>query len=155
MVIFSAGASHDSIVDMANKEPQVGWPRPPLAAHLFDAAFNAFVRDHRASGTLVSELRSIDATVDLETALDRIQLEEAPRSATRRRELMALRYYLRDLLWTVGTEWEDRFAPGQTNYHNLLKRLELWREKRGNEVVALVSFNYDTILDGAVRDVHL
>jgi hypothetical protein len=66
-------------------------------------------------------------------------------------QLFSLRYYLRDLLWEVGDVWQ-KDAPGRTNYHTLLTRLELWREEQGSRI-AYVSFNYDRMLDKAVRDV--
>jgi hypothetical protein len=150
MVIFGAGASADSILHLATEQTAVG-RRPPLARNLFDRAFERYLTDHPECGTLVDDLRTLGATTDLESTLERIQRDEAPRSALRRRQLLSLRYYLRDLLWQIGDEWQAN-APGNTNYHKLFARLELWREAE-KENIALVSFNYDRIVDKAVRDV--
>ncbi len=154
VVVFGAGASADSIgraVTSPSTIAALGTGRPPLARELFDLFFDRFVQAHRTAGTLVAELRQLPGTVSLEGELDRIQGQEAPGDSTRRRELASLRYYLRDLLATTGRNWGEQ-APGQTNYHILLKRLARWRE-RMNTRIAFVSFNYDTLLDRAVEDV--
>jgi hypothetical protein len=147
-VIFGAGASFDSVRQLP---PTESYPdRPPLARELFGDRYNGIVETHSACGALVAHLRSLPATVDLETELDRLQVAEAPKSALRRRQLIALRYYLRDVL-KRATEFE-RHAPAQTNYHLLIEQLALWQEATGNPI-NLVTFNYDTLLEKAVSDV--
>jgi len=83
--------------------------------------------------------------------LDRIQNDEAPTSAVRRRQVTSLRYYLRDLLFEAAN-FENR-APAQTNYHLLMEQLLLWQEK-SHDPIALVTFNYDTMLEKAVSRPH-
>jgi hypothetical protein len=58
-------------------------------------------------------------------------------------------FYLQQILWACGTRWH-KLSHGVTNYAELLARLDKWRYQR-NERVALVTFNYDTLLDEAVR----
>jgi hypothetical protein len=145
LVIFGAGASYDSIASLTNIGNAVG--RPPLARHLFTATYDGYVERHPVAGPLIAHLRELPDGTNLEAELDRIQTEEVPRSFTRRRQVIALRYYLRDVL-TVAAKFEKE-APAQTNYHRLVDRLMRWQEGTGAPI-ALVSFNYDTMLERAV-----
>src|SRR5438309_648786 len=120
VVVFGAGASYDSIAPLTGVTAE---GRPPLASDLFVMGYDRYLSAHRAAGPLIHDLRNLDPKVSIETELDRIQHDEAPTDPRKRRALIALRYYLRDLLWDVGEAWEQR-APGRTNYHLLLERLK-------------------------------
>lgn len=144
LVILGAGASYDSIASLATRAVA---GRPPLARQLFGAEYNQYVERHPVAGPLVAYLRDLPQGTNLEAELDRIQTEEAAASATRRRQVFALRYYLRDVLRDAA-KFESN-APAQTNYHLLIDRLLRWQERTGARI-ALVSFNYDTLLERAV-----
>jgi hypothetical protein len=145
LVIFGAGASYDSIAKLTNIGNAEG--RPPLARHLFTATYDDYVAQHPVAGPLIAHLRELPEKTNLEAELDRIQTEEVPTSLTRRRQVIALRYYLRDVLRDAA-KFESR-APAQTNYHVLIDRLMRWQEGTGAPIT-LVSFNYDTMLERAV-----
>lgn len=156
MVVFGAGASYDSIPahrlpsrEASRDETE---SRPPLATELFAerTLFNSAIGRYPACGALIRDrLRSVDQkTTTIEATLD-VLAQEAPTSRTVRRELVALRFYLRDVLWECGLRWSER-APGQTNYHALLRRICIWQE-RTQARVSLVSFNYDLLVDEAME----
>ncbi len=148
LVIFGAGATFDSIRRLARVGGLVD--RPPLAQELFGDRYDSTVQLHPSCGPLVAHLRSLPATANLEMELDRLRVDEAPKSALRRRQLIALRFYLRDVLKQAANF--ERNAPAQTNYHLLIEQLVLWQEATGNHI-SLVTFNYDTMLEKAVSDV--
>ena len=123
--------------------------RPPLASELFGSRYDKYVGLHPTCGALVAHLRQLADTTNLEAELDRIQADEAPTSPLRRRQVTSLRYYLRDLL--VEAAGFESYAPAQTNYHLLLEQPLLWQEK-SRDPIALVTFNYDTMVEKAIRD---
>lgn len=152
MVIFGAGASYDSVDDTVASLGDDHEHRPPLARELFDTDrpfFREVISRYRASAGLINHLRQATATVPLEKELERLTTV-AERRAMLRRELAALRFYLRRILWKCGEWWENR-APGLTNYHRLLRVIANWQEST-SERVCLVSFNYDLMLDHAVSE---
>src|SRR5438128_888244 len=96
LVVMGAGASYDSVRGLAKVAGRSD--RPPLASELFGSRYDRYVATHPACGALVAYLRRLPETTNLEVELDRIQSEEMPNSPLRRRQVIALRYYLRDLL---------------------------------------------------------
>lgn len=75
--------------------------------------------------------------------------EAAARSPERSRHLLALRFYLCDLVETVANEWWTHYH-GFTHYAELLDRIGTWRGETGEPVV-LVTFNYDEMLERSVE----
>ncbi len=67
------------------------------------------------------------------------------------RQLLALRLYLRDILWECGTNWLAE-ADRTTNYLTLVNRIRDWQRETAADVV-LVTFNYDTLLEQACQSV--
>lgn len=155
LVILGAGASFDSAelqhVDPA-KRPEVPEWQPPLAKDLFQSRshFGAAMEQYSdyCSG-LIAELRAaVSANRPLEQLLDEVSLraKDDPRSAT---EIMAVRYYLRQVIDTCSSKWLE-ITHRTTNYHFLVSRLDRWARER-NERVLYVTFNYDTLLEHACR----
>lgn len=153
MVIFGAGASYDS-VSPADLVPRVDPAlRPPLAKDLFanGPVQGDAINRYQQVRAVVPRLRAASTEgPTIERELEAIQAE-AKSMPTHYQILVALRYYFRHLLHTCGSEWH-KFANGVTNYVRLLYRLEQWRVRSKSDV-CLVSFNYDTLLDSACRDV--
>ena len=119
-----------------------------MARQLFTQTYDKYVAQHPVAGPLVAYLRGLPEGTNLEAELDRIQAEDVPNSPTRRRQVIALRYYLRDVLRDAADF--ETYAPAQTNYHVLMDRLVMWQEKT-RAPITLVSFNYDTMLERAVE----
>src|SRR5438876_186338 len=131
LVILGAGASYDSLpLDIIDEIPrtELGAFRPPLAQNLFDdrPTFGAALDMYPQCTALVSRLRqSVRGGAALEHELERYQ-EEAQDYPPHLRQLIAIRFYLQEILWTCGTRYRE-LSHGVTNYVRLLYRLDRWR----------------------------
>lgn len=144
MVIFGAGASHGSIA--SNIQP-VSAGRPPLTADLFSPGYGSFAVRYPSSRPAIVRLRKTqserpDALIEAEIGK---LFSEAPKNPERARHLIALRFYLNDLIDSLAKSWWEAFH-GFTFYAELLERLGVWRSS-ANDEIALVTFNYDQMLD--------
>jgi hypothetical protein len=149
MGIFGAGASNGCDPSHPASSGDVVQGRIPLAGDLFWAGFGEFAAMYPACQGLLRRLRS--AGRDIEPELERIRAEARSKPFLLR-ELEAIRYYLMAL---IGAREDDVFRELRdhvTTYIHLLQEVEDWREPRQEEV-ALVTFNYDTLLDKACRSV--
>lgn len=144
MVIFGAGASYDS----HSSSPPRGFPRgearPPLANELFLnlPAFRNHLRKYPRCRPLIPLLENAP---NVEEVLGAWQ---ANADDMRLRQLAAIRYYLRDLIYTCQREW-DAFTRGISNYATVLDQV------RSQPKIALVTFNYDTMIEGALADLKV
>lgn len=148
MVVFGAGASFDSALGVASSVAH----RPPLAQQLFDGRpiFNRVIAAYPACRPLVSHLRDLaerEIPPVIEDVLADI-LVQGEHNVETKRQLLALRFYLRAAIADQTSEWLDEIA-GFTNYGRLLRRIGDWRAQAGEEVI-LVTFNYDEMLDTAL-----
>jgi hypothetical protein len=157
MVVFGAGASHDSIDVKPPGGGNPGWTideqfRPPLANDLF--GFTELFADAMGKfeklQPIVPILRRTGGK-NVETVLQELQ-DEAAVYPERLCQLMAVRYYLHYALWECERSWKH-LSKGVTNYKALLDQINRWR-KPGEEV-SLVTFNYDTLLEDAMPAVGL
>lgn len=154
VVIFGAGASYDSIdLHRYGLHPNDPW-RPPLAKQLFEArpgSFGQSMQRFAAAGPLFMRLQTaINAGSPVEQAIQ-VMSDELSESEYGARQLAALRFYLQEIIWQAGLQWSPK-AFGQTNYVLLVDRIERWR-MAAKENVAYVTFNYDLLLEGALRAV--
>ena len=153
MVIFGAGASYDSSREFptAKESPLEVW-RPPRAIDLFRDSnhwFGDIVARYPRLHPILGRLREPQSGRSLEEELQCI-LDEAHDNEERTRQLMAARYYLRDLLYEVSENWRKRVRF--TNYAPLIDQiLQSRRRAEAAEPTALVTFNYDTLLDRALE----
>ena len=151
MVIFGAGASHDSIPSCPPQRTSQDADRPPLAAELFQGRFTEWVKKFPKCIPIIPYLRSIAPGKTLEQELESLR-EEGKTDAERLRQLAAIRFYLQSVIWHCEYRWED-FAQGITNYVTLLDQLRRVRAK--NEPVLLVTFNYDRMIESSLSSVNL
>lgn len=121
----------------------------PLAGDLFWAGYGEFAARFPACQGLLKRLRS--AAPDIEPELERIRAE-AQRKTFLLRELEGIRYYIQSLIAARERAWLNALPDQVTSYTHLLQEIEEWREEHGEEV-ALVTFNYDRLLDMACRSV--
>lgn len=94
-------------------------------------------------GAMQRRLRA-DPQANLEALLEEKQAEAATYPPVER-ELMAFRYYLQEVLGVCGDQWWT-LSRSETNYGDLLSRIDRWRYAE-QERIAVVTFNYDTLLD--------
>lgn len=159
MVIFGAGASFDSVPSNPPKEDSLRSPsvwtlnkhsnRPPLANQLFEerSMFAETLERYPSCLAIVPHLRHLGDRL-LEEVLEQFQME-AVSYAPGHQQLAAVRYYLHEMLWACGEAWL-REAHGVTNYRTLLD--EINRFRKPDEIVSLVTFNYDTLLEPRLED---
>lgn len=160
MVVFGAGASYDSdpyrLPGAGGTNPFLDF-RPPLASSLFEPTSDksrAAAREFARATPIIMRLREAARNgEDIEEVLEQLQ-EDADGYSGTAPQLLALRAYLSQLLSDLPGEWHAE-AAGQTNYVRTLDEAARWRELDGDqrEPVALVTFNYDTLLERAVRRV--
>lgn len=149
MVIFGAGASYDSFPSL----PPGGHThldRPPLASELFSLRpeFNNVLRQYPDCQTVVPYLRR---TPSVEEVLSRLE-NEAQEYPARRKQLVAVRYYLREMLWECENRWE-KYTCGVSNYRTFIDQIAHWTSPE--EQVCLVTFNYDRLLESAMHAVDV
>jgi hypothetical protein len=146
MVIFGAGASFGSAPPQPKPTLNEKW-RPPLTAHLFDPTYGDVADKYPASRPAIVRMqRALAEHPDalIETEIGKLG-EEAAGNPEKARHLLGLRFYLNDLIESRISEWWKRLH-GFTFYGDLLERLGTWRYQTDEEI-ALVTFNYDELLD--------
>ena len=150
LVILGAGASYDSVPsrppDVYSREQSRH--RPPLANELFlnselvDQVLQAYPQCH----AVIPYLQDLPPDRSVEQALEILKLE-AESDPERVRQLAAIKYYLRKLIW----EYEDRWGKDVghiTNHKALLDQLRRSREE--GDTVGFVTFNYDRMIEKAL-----
>jgi hypothetical protein len=145
MVILGAGASFDSSPTHPASTGLHDVTRPPLAAQLFDPRFGAQLRSFEKALAIAPRLRASKTTIEAE--LERLQAQ-ATQYPIRHVQLAAIRQYLRAAIMEAENHWRQ-VTQGVTNYVTLLDDMQ--RTRRGSELVPVVTFNYDTMVEEAIR----
>jgi hypothetical protein len=150
MVIFGAGASYDSVSEETMKSMPLEY-RPPLARDLFEnrVPFSHALTQYPYISSVVGRLRRLGRTGGtLEENLETLKVEGAAHEPTQW-ALNAMRFYLRDIIRDCGRVWQSE-SRGGTHYAEMVRRLDIWRVSHEGPVI-FVTFNYDTLLEGALR----
>jgi hypothetical protein len=117
MVVFGAGASHDSV-------PKANWShemaanadnhQPPVASSLFDLHRTPFLTaarrfDVAGAGGLITELQAAaqHGSESVEENLQGQALRAAGDDLTVQCQLLAVRYYLKEVVATSTSVWEE------------------------------------------------
>ena len=143
MVIFGAGASYDSARSFPPPEPRAvtqsfgiqsptpdegeAW-RPPLASELFHDSkqrFGDIVARYPRLHPILGRLREPLNGKSVEEELQSLQ-DEAEAYPEGKRQLLSVRYYLRDLLAEVTENWLKR--THLTNYAPLIDQILRFRD---------------------------
>lgn len=160
LFIFGAGASFDSDPERAPSRERATSDdhRPPLAPGLFNPnnkIGREIVEAYPQAAALLMRLREATRRdEDVEEALEQIAVGE-PNYPSTQRQLLALRAYLADLLTEVPSKWANE-CQGLTNYVRLLEETDRWSAKvhpARDVPIASITFNYDSMLEAAVRSV--
>jgi hypothetical protein len=160
MTIFGAGASYDS-VDLSvmpsfGHDLSIGlYDRPPLTAQLFDerSDFIAAMNQWPQVAPIIPRLRRAVAVYGgstVEEVLREIQ-EQADKYPRRLSHLMALEYYLAEILNNPTWKWIHAVG-GSTNYVELIDKIE--KAHDGESESSFVTFNYDFMLEQAFTSVY-
>ncbi|HVP00534.1 MAG TPA: SIR2 family protein [Bryobacteraceae bacterium] len=148
MIIFGAGASYDSystVLPGGGIGGRQNYPeRPPLANELFQdlPVFRDQLSKYPEARPLIPLLQSAP---DVESMLGSWQDQADDQSL---RQLAAIRYYLRDVIYECELQWTLR-TRGALNYGTLLDQIR--REAK----VSIVTFNYDTLIEKALADLRV
>jgi hypothetical protein len=147
LVIFGAGASYDSCVSIL---PEGGTGRPPLANRLFafPSEYANFLDNYKTIDDIHPYLLPPEDSKSIEEVLQTL-LEESKTNPRRMKQIAAIRFYLRDVLRWASDNWHV-VTKGRTNYRALIGRIEHFLKP--SEKVCFVTFNYDTLLESALRD---
>lgn len=142
MVIFGAGASYDccsSFPPTGSRNPL--WHRLPLAKELFLSLpqFRVISRNYARFQPLLPYL---EAKENVEEILEGFRAE-AETDADRRSQLLAIQYYLREVIRSCQRDWTHHTYEA-SNYKTLLDQV------RRCPRVCFVTFNYDTLMEAAL-----
>ena len=165
MVIFGAGASYDSsstyapgaTISVTGETPEFArlndYHRLPLAKDLFAnrPTFVHAIDEFPQCKPIVPRLRDPEVTsgrASVEVRLREIE-EEAKTYGHGKQELAAIRCYLARVISGCELRWREN-TRGITNHLSLLR--EIRRTHSANEIVCLVTFNYDSLLENALAD---
>jgi hypothetical protein len=167
MIVFGAGASYDSAPSLfpggakakedcpcGDKHPgratikgephPLDFHRPPLAKDLFDPRYSVEL-GHPLLGPCHEIVPYLLAGSNLERELQELQ-DEGEKDPERKKQLAALRYYLRHVLLAHAGAWRQAHG-GVTNHRTLLDQV---RRAGLNEPTWLVTFNYDRLIEDAL-----
>jgi SIR2-like domain len=154
LVIFGAGASYDSVPSKPASLTKL-WGRqslpnrPPLANDLFsdiEVVKDALKRFPECY-PIVPYLQDIPANQTIENVLENLQ-SESEMDVVRKRQLAAVRYYLHLVIRDFEQRWLS-VHNGITNFVTLLDQVR--RAHRTEEPVCIVTFNYDCMIEDALR----
>lgn len=145
MVIIGAGASHDYCFLNNLEAPQ----KPPLTSDLFSNIFDHILDIYPGAKALSSDLirvRNIEAYFqDAWENLSRSTRKDLESLS----KLINTQYYLHHLMRKVSF---DTYSHRYSNYSNLIRWLKNYIQGQPeNERIIIVTFNYDSILEFALR----
>jgi len=157
LVILGAGASYDSAASkppprFSSTEPLEPLSnRPPLASHLFANRpyFGEVMGKYAQCLPIIPRLRAPLPHSSVELELQRLQ-GEAIQNLERHRQLAAVRYYLQEILTMCPSQWLGEIQ-NVCNYSTLIDDIKHW--KKSNDKACFVTFNYDTLMDRALKQV--
>ena len=144
LVIFGAGASHDSLRD---SDTRVDPWRPPLTRDLYSGAHGDLLGMFPGSARIVELLALRPDEQNLETRLRELA-DESSKRAERAGQILMFQFYLREL-FAKCSEWANDNG-GHTNYARIVDELDAWRQQAG-WTLSLLTFNYDTLVDRAME----
>ncbi|OQW65007.1 MAG: hypothetical protein BVN28_02450 [Nitrospira sp. ST-bin4] len=147
LVILGAGASYDSAPSRPASDSRYSLmpERPPMANDLFGDRqyFGNVMNKYPQCLPIIQQLRDMPEGT-IEKQLQKLQTEAA-NYPTRLHQLAAIRYYLQEMLFELPQIWLKE-TQSISNYLALVDHI-----RKSGERACFVTFNYDTLLDGALE----
>lgn len=139
VIIFGAGASHDSISSRVGNAGS-GSRQPPLTAGIFENRFDNFLRRYPALASSAAQIRSeIAAGKSLEDFFSLMKISKKPHRIKQAEELSL---YLQNIF-----QYVSGYTVTTDNYGHLINRIldvDMWAG------ATFITFNYDTLFDNAL-----
>lgn len=151
LVIAGAGASYDAFPYVPGYSVAEGY-RFPLADELFNTSIQYLDIQRSYPAILPIWNRLHDRRGQpVEQILNTFQ-EETRHNRDRFSQLVAVRYYIQDLIWQCDTRYaQDAAIP--SNMMTLLDQIEAARcREPGRAQAAFLTFNYDCLIEGALTN---
>jgi hypothetical protein len=148
MVIFGAGASYDSCSSFPPQE----WlrsaipHRPPLAKELF-LPLDEFRSISQQYSRFQPLWPYLEGSENVEETMEEFRAK-AENDLECRRQLLAIQYYLKAVLSRCQAGWTNH-TRGASNYKTLLDQV------RRCSRVCFVTFNYDTLMEEALKSIDV
>lgn len=143
LVILGAGASHDVVAaDVAGKPPLT-----PDIFRLFVGSLEQYPGAADAWNRVLHGLATPGETIETQLQALRDQADEYD---PLKQQLMAVQFFLQDVLTAVSDQWSrNRYPEVVNNLRYAVGKLEQWRAGAGQRIL-YVTFNYDTLLESAL-----
>lgn len=140
LVILGAGASYDSAYGMNDDNL-----RPPLANSLFDDRFDVILMNYPGAYNFSSELaHTKDIEAFFQGKWENLKRHHDPITLSK---IINVQYYLHDLFLQVSKKTGQ---PKRSNYNTLVNLAHEYSVRTGEHVL-FVTFNYDLLLEEAMR----
>lgn len=151
MFVFGAGASSFCLLGENKNALEKSLLRPPLGYEIFDDRFEDIFQNYE--GAKLSIPLFLTKEKDIELCLEdewrKLRKTYNPSITTRH---INLQFYLRDLFRRVSDEVVGKYY--RNNLYSLFaNKLQTYLASVPEERIALVSFNYDTILDQFIEKI--
>ncbi len=145
MFVFGAAASSHCVFGDNGKTFKQSQLNPPTGNDIFDERYDSFISKYPAAriSTPLFESKNKDVEECLEAEWQEYKTFYNPQVANRH---INLQYYMQDLFTEVSKEVTSKHYRNNL-YSLLINKLQKHISSNSAERIALVSFNYDTILD--------
>jgi hypothetical protein len=116
MIVFGAGASHDSVAPeqwQGRVNPDL---QPPLTKHLFDhrPIFVDAAHRYDRCAPLINDLWNVSRRAEAIEQYLESQTQERKHDGLFQSQLMALRFYLKMIIYKTTEEWKAANGPSST-----------------------------------------
>jgi len=150
MIVFGAGASTYCLFGKDKEKQYKSMMRPPLGCDIFDEKYQSIIEKYEGAQLFAPIFESNDRDVERCLEEEWIKLRDCYNPAISKRHIN-LQFYMRELFHWISSDVVR--SHYRCNLYSLLVD-KLQKHLVGkNEKIALVSFNYDTILDQFVEKI--
>ena len=143
--VFGAAASSFCVFGDNKKDFRNSKLNPPTGFELFDEKYDDFIKKYQGAETTVPLFESMDK--DIEACLNE-EWEEYKSSYNKQVAIrhINIQYYMQDLFRNISDNVVNNYSR-KNLYSLFLNKIQKELSKNSNEIISLISFNYDTILD--------